>query len=60
MSGQIRIAIDRLFTLEEGDENLLRDHDRALCPTDNGAEIADAVMGSGSTTGRSTDKVSAP
>ena len=29
MSGQIRIAIDRLFTLEEEDGNLLRDHDRA-------------------------------
>lgn len=26
MSGQIRTAIDRLFALEEGDENLLRGH----------------------------------
>ena len=29
MSGQIRIAIDRLFALEEGDGNLLRGHGRA-------------------------------
>jgi len=29
MSGQIRMAIDRLFALEEGDGNLLRDHNRA-------------------------------
>jgi len=29
MSGQIRTAIDRLFALEEGGENLLRGHDRA-------------------------------
>lgn len=29
MSGQIRTVIDRLFTLEEGDGNLLRYHDRA-------------------------------
>ena len=29
MSGQIRTAIDRLFALEEGDGNLLRDHDRS-------------------------------
>lgn len=29
MSGQIRIAIDRLFALEEGDGNLLRGHERA-------------------------------
>ena len=29
MSGQLRIAIDRLFALEEGDGNLLRGHDRA-------------------------------
>ena len=29
MSGQIRTAIDRLFALEEGDENLLRGHNRA-------------------------------
>lgn len=29
MSGQIRIAIDRLFALEEGDGNLLRGHDRS-------------------------------
>ena len=29
MSGQIRTAIDRLFALEEGDENLLRGHGRA-------------------------------
>ena len=29
MSGQLRIAIDRLFALEEGDGNLLRRHDRA-------------------------------
>ncbi len=29
MSGQLRTAIDRLFALEEGDENLLRGHGRA-------------------------------
>ena len=29
ISGQLRIAIDRLFALEEGDGNLLRGHDRA-------------------------------
>ncbi|MBD5545042.1 MAG: flavodoxin family protein [Lachnospiraceae bacterium] len=29
MSGQIRMAIDRLFALEEGDGNLLRGHGRA-------------------------------
>lgn len=29
MSGQIRTATDRLFALEEGDENLLRGHNRA-------------------------------
>lgn len=29
MSGQIRTAIDRLFALEEGGENLLRGHNRA-------------------------------
>lgn len=29
MSGQIRIAIDRLFALEEGDGNLLRGHNRS-------------------------------
>ena len=29
MSGQLRTAIDRLFALEEGDENLLRGHDRS-------------------------------
>lgn len=29
MSGQIRIAIDRLFALEEGDENLLRGQGKA-------------------------------
>lgn len=29
MSGQIRTAIDRLFALEEGGENLLRGHSRA-------------------------------
>ena len=29
MSGQLRTAIDRLFALEEGDENLLRGHNRA-------------------------------
>lgn len=29
MSGQIRIAIDRLFALEEGEGNLLRGHERA-------------------------------
>ena len=29
MSGQIRTAIDRLFALEEGDGNLLRDNGRA-------------------------------
>jgi len=29
MSGQIRTAIDRLFALEEGGENLLRGHGRA-------------------------------
>jgi multimeric flavodoxin WrbA len=28
MSGQLRTAIDRLFALEEGDENLLRGHGR--------------------------------
>ncbi len=29
MSGQIRTAVDRLFALEEGGENLLRGHNRA-------------------------------
>ncbi len=29
MSGQLRIAVDRLFALEEGDGNLLRGHGRA-------------------------------
>lgn len=29
MSGQIRTAVDRLFALEEGDDNLLRGHNRA-------------------------------
>lgn len=29
MSGQIRTAVDRLFALEEGDGNLLREHGRA-------------------------------
>ena len=29
MSGQLRTAVDRLFALEEGDGNLLRDHDRS-------------------------------
>ena len=29
MSGQLRTAIDRLFALEEGDEKLLRGHNRA-------------------------------
>lgn len=29
MSGQIRMAVDRLFALEEGDGNLLRGHNRA-------------------------------
>lgn len=29
MSGQIRTAFDRLFALEEGDDNLLRGHDRS-------------------------------
>lgn len=29
MSGQLRTAVDRLFALEEGGENLLRDHGRA-------------------------------
>ena len=29
MSGQLRTAVDRLFTLEEGDGNLLRGHGRA-------------------------------
>ena len=29
MSGQLRTAVDRLFALEEGDGNLLREHDRS-------------------------------
>lgn len=29
MSGQLRTAVDRLFALEEGEENLLRGHGRA-------------------------------
>ena len=29
MTGQIRMAVDRLFALEEGDGNLLRGHNRA-------------------------------
>jgi len=29
MSGQLRTAVDRLFALEEGDGNLLRDHNRS-------------------------------
>ena len=29
LSGQLRTAMDRLFALEEGDENLLRGHGRA-------------------------------
>ena len=46
MSGQIRIAIDRLFALEEGEDNLLRGHDRssALLMAAEGNGFADVHL----------------
>ena len=45
MSGQIRTAIDRLFALEEGDENLLRGHGRssALLMAAEGDDFEDVL-----------------
>lgn len=46
MSGQIRIAIDPLFALEEGEDNLLRGHDRssALLMAAEGNGFADVHL----------------
>ena len=46
ISGQLKTAIDRLFALEEGGENLLRGHARAgvLLMAAEGDEFDDAVM----------------
>lgn len=46
MSGQIRITIDRLFALEEGDENLLRGHGKssALLMAAEGYGFEDVVL----------------
>lgn len=46
MSGQIRMVIDRLFALEEGGENLLRDHNRssALLIAAEGYEFDDVTL----------------
>lgn len=46
MSGQIRMAIDRLFALEEGDGNLLRGHGKAsaLLMAAEGHEFDDVVL----------------
>lgn len=45
LSGQLRTAIDRLFALEEGDDNLLRGHDRscALLMAAEGSDFEDAA-----------------
>lgn len=45
MSGQLRTAIDRLFALEEGKENLLRGHSRAviLLMAAEGHDFADVL-----------------
>ena len=45
MSGQLRTAIDRLFALEEGGENLLRGHGRccALLMAAEGSDFADVL-----------------
>ncbi len=45
MSGQIKTAIDRLFALEEGGENLLRGHDRscALLMAAEGSAFEDVL-----------------
>ena len=46
MSGQIRTAIDRLFALEEGGDNLLRGHDRAcvLLMAAEGQDFRDVLV----------------
>ncbi len=46
MSGQLRTAVDRLFALEEGGENLLRGHNRAsaLLMAAEGYGFEDAVV----------------
>ncbi len=46
MSGQLRTAVDRLFALEEGDENLLRGHGRssALLMAAEGHGFDDVVL----------------
>lgn len=46
MSGQLRIAIDRLFALEEGDGNLLRGQNRssALLMSAEGSDFDDVVL----------------
>ncbi len=46
MSGQIRTAVDRLFALEEGDENLLRGHGRAsaLLMAAEGHDFEDVLL----------------
>lgn len=46
MSGQLRTAVDRLFALEEGEENLLRGHGRAsaLLMAAAGDEFDDVVL----------------
>ena len=45
MSGQLRTAVDRLFALEEGDENLLRGHGRssALLMAAEGHDFEDVL-----------------
>ncbi len=46
MSGQTRIAVDRLFALEEGEDNLLRGHNRAsaLLMAAEGHDFDDVVL----------------
>ena len=46
MSGQLRMAVDRLFALEEGDGNLLRGHGRssALLMSAEGCGFDDVVL----------------
>ena len=46
MSGQLRMAVDRLFALEEGDGNLLRGHGRAcvLLMAAEGHDFEDVVL----------------
>lgn len=45
LSGQLRTAVDRLFALEEGGENLLRGHGRAsaLLMSAEGSDFADVL-----------------